>query len=203
MGYILAIHVPIAGLALLPVLFGWPLVLTPLLIALLELIIDPACSLVFEAEPEESDVMNRPPRSARSRLLSPALVSWSLLQGVCALLVVATVFILAARAGMPAAQVRTVAFVTLVGANIALIFANRAFASSLRVAFGRPNRLLWWGLAITIVVLTSLIAVPATRHFFGFGGLEPDHLGLSLAAAAVLLVLLEAAKYAWRQRLTR
>ena len=92
MGYILAIHVPIAGLALFPMLLGWPLVLTPMLIALLELIIDPACSVVLEAEAEESDVMQRPPRHPDSALLSGPLIGWSLLQGAVAFAWVAAVF---------------------------------------------------------------------------------------------------------------
>ena len=100
MGYILAIHVPIAGLALLPVLFGWPLMLTPMLIALLELIIDPACSVVLEAEPEERDVMRRPPRDPHSHLLSRSLVSWSLLQGLIALGAVTALLVAALERGM-------------------------------------------------------------------------------------------------------
>src|SRR5689334_11635371 len=89
LGYILAIHVPIAGLALLPIVFGWPLVLTPMLIALLELIIDPACSVVLEAEAEEADVMARPPRGADDALFGGALIGWSLLQGALAFALVA------------------------------------------------------------------------------------------------------------------
>ena len=71
MAYIFAIHVPIAGMSLLPVLFDWPLVLLPVHIVFLELIIDPACSIVFEAEPEEADVMQRPPRDPAEPLFEP------------------------------------------------------------------------------------------------------------------------------------
>src|SRR5678809_1048910 len=92
MGYILAVHVPIAGLALLPLVFGGPLVLTPMLIAFLELIIDPACSVVLEAEPEERDVMRRPPRHPSSPIFSRAFAGWSALQGLLALAMVAAVF---------------------------------------------------------------------------------------------------------------
>src|SRR6185312_9614603 len=89
MGYILAIHLPIAGLALLPIIMGRPLVLTPMLIAFLELIIDPACSVVLEAEREERDVMRRPPRNPASPLFSRAFLGWSALQGILALALVA------------------------------------------------------------------------------------------------------------------
>jgi Ca2+-transporting ATPase len=201
MGYILAIHVPIAGLALLPVLFGWPLVLTPMLIALLELIIDPACSVVLEAEEEEGDVMSRPPRRPDSALLSRALIAWSLLQGGLAFVLVAAVYVLAMLLPMPAGEVRALAFVTLVGANIALIFVNRTFSSSLRVAIFRPNRMLIWGLGIAITLLATILSWPAVRQFFGLGPLHANDLALCLGAAAGLLVVLEFAKLAWRRRL--
>jgi P-type Ca2+ transporter type 2C len=203
MGYILAIHVPIAGLALLPLLMGWPLVLTPMLIALLELIIDPACSVVLEAEVEESDVMQRPPRRPDSALLSGALIAWSLVQGILAFALVATVFFLAMLLPVTAEEVRALAFVTLVGANIALIFVNRTFSSSLRTALGRPNQVLAWGLGITAAVLTAILAWPDLRQFFGLGLLKWRDVALSLTGAAALLVILELAKLGWRRRLAR
>jgi len=201
MGYILAIHIPIAGLALLPILLGWPLVLTPMLIALLELIIDPACSVVLEAEVEENDVMRRPPRRPDSALLSGPLIGWSLLQGTVAFAWVAAVFLFAMLLPVPADEVRTLAFVALVGANIALIFVNRTFSSSLRTALGRPNRVLAWGLGITAGVLATILSWPALRRFFGLGEIHFRDLALCLAASAVLLVVLELAKIPWRRRL--
>jgi P-type Ca2+ transporter type 2C len=201
MGYILAIHVPIAGLALLPLFIGGPLVLTPMLIALLELIIDPACSVVLEAEVEESDVMSRPPRRPDSAFLSSALIGWSLIQGALAFVVVATVFFMAMLLPVPEDEVRALAFVTLVGVNIALIFVNRTFSSSLRAALGRPNRMLAWGLGIATTLLATILAWPALRRFFGLGELRLRDIALCLAAAAALLVILELAKTGWRRRL--
>src|ERR1039457_6879068 len=79
-------HVPIAGLSMLPVLFsGWPMLLFPVHIVFLELIIDPSCSLVFEAEEAEADVMERPPRNANERLFSFATVGWAVLEGLSVL----------------------------------------------------------------------------------------------------------------------
>lgn len=200
MAYILAIHVPIAGLALLPILFGWPLLLTPVLIALLELIIDPACSIVLEAEREEDDVMARPPRDPESALLGGALVGWSLLQGVLALAVVAAVYLLAMLLPVPAEEVRTLAFVTLVGANIALIFVNRTYSSSLR-ALWRPNPMLAWGLGIATTLMATILAWPALREFFGLGQIHVRDFALILAAVFGLLLVLEVTKRAWRKRL--
>jgi Ca2+-transporting ATPase len=89
MSFIFAVHVPIAGLALLPLVFGLPILFGPIHIAFLEMVIDPVCSLVFEAETEEDDVMRRPPRSPDEPLFSRALVAWSLLQGLLAFALVA------------------------------------------------------------------------------------------------------------------
>ncbi len=203
MGYILAIHVPIAGLALLPVLFGWPLILTPMLIALLELIIDPACSVVLEAEREESDVMLRAPRRPDSALLSWPLITWSLVQGGSAFALVAVIFVAAINAGMPESDVRTLSFLALVGANIALIFVNRTFSSSLATALGRPNPMLWWGLGIAVFVLTIVVAVPAVRAFFRLGTLTVQQYAVVFVSAILLLVVLEFAKRAWHARLER
>jgi Ca2+-transporting ATPase len=203
MSYILAIHVPIAGLALLPVLLGWPLMLTPMLIALLELIIDPACSVVLEAEPEERDVMSRPPRNPRSHLLSAGLVSWSLLQGVVALGAVTALLVLAFGRGMPPDEMRALAFVMLVGLNLVLIFVNRTFAASLVRAFLRPNRSLSAGLGIVAVLLALIFGWPVARAFFELGPLHTDDLAACAAALALTLLVLQLARGGWRGRLEK
>jgi Ca2+-transporting ATPase len=187
--------------ALLPVLLGWPMVLTPMLIALLELIIDPACSVVLEAEPEEASVMRRPPRAPTSSLLSRALLAWSLVQGVVAFTVVAAVFAMAVRSSLSVETVRTLVFLTLVGVNFTLIFVNRTFSASLRAAFGRPNKMLWWGLGIASVVLAVVAGLPEARRFFGLGVLLPSQWLVCAMAAVTLLVGLELAKRAWQRPL--
>ena len=92
MAYIFAVHVPIAGMSLLPLLIGWPLILYPVHVAFLELIIDPACSLVFEAEPEEADLMRRLPRNSHEVLFGTRVIGLGLGQGTALLLSVVTVF---------------------------------------------------------------------------------------------------------------
>src|SRR5260370_15550066 len=120
MGYILAIHVPIAGLSLLPLLFGLPLILAPVHIAFLEMVIDPMCSVVFEAETEEVAVMRRPPRDPKNPLLSNALAAAALLQGTLLFLAVAAICIPARRRDMPETEVRTLALRALALVNGAL-----------------------------------------------------------------------------------
>jgi Ca2+-transporting ATPase len=201
MGYILAVHVPIAGLSLLPLLFGLPLILGPVHIAFLEMVIDPMCSVVFEAEPEEEDVMRRPPRDPKRPLLSNALVAWGLLQGTLGFLTVAALYILALRRGMPETEVRALAFVTLVLINVGLALVNRSFGTSLVLALRRPNAALWWVLATAAAILTIALAWDPARALFRFGPLHGDDLIACAATALVVLVLLEQLKSLWRARL--
>jgi Ca2+-transporting ATPase len=201
MTYIVSVHVPVAGLALLPIVMGWPLLLTPPLIAFLELIIDPACSVVLEAEDQERDVMTRPPRDPASSLLSRSLVTWGVLQGVLALLAVVAVYIGAIRAGMPNEDVKALTFVCLVCANVALIFASRAFGSSILSTLFRPNAILGWGLGIVVVGLALVLGWPAARGFFGLGEIALDGLAVSLAVSLGLLVALVYLKRLYGARL--
>jgi Ca2+-transporting ATPase len=203
MGYILAIHVPIAGLALLTVLLGWPLLLTPMLIALLELIIDPACSVVLEAEPAERDVMRRPPRDPRSHLLSGPLVGWALLQGAIALGAVMLLVTVAERRGLAPDEIRTLAFVMLVGVNLVLIFVNRTLSRSLLTAFLRPNRALSLGLGMVGALLALIFGWGGARAFLRLGPLHADELALCAVVLGLMLLALQVARLGWQRRLER
>src|SRR5262249_20910693 len=108
--YVLAIHVPIAGISLMPVVFGWPLVLMPVHVIFMELIIDPACSIAFEVEPEERDVMQRPPRDPRRRLFTRDMMVRSILQGLGALAAAGLVLAAGIRIGLEESDVRTLTF---------------------------------------------------------------------------------------------
>ncbi|WP_448032881.1 cation-translocating P-type ATPase [Bradyrhizobium liaoningense] len=201
MAFIFAVHVPIAGLALLPLVFGLPLVLGPVHIAFLELIIDPVCSLVFEAEREERDVMARPPRRADAELFSWALVGWSVLQGVMAFGSIAVIFLVALRSGVPADEARALAFIALVVCIVALVLVNRSFSASFLSAFFRPNpALLWIFLSIALVLATALFWPPASS-LFRFGPLHLDDLMIPLGAGLLLITVLELLKPIWGRRL--
>ncbi len=198
MGYIVAVHVPIAGLALLPLLFGLPLILTPIHIAFLEMVIDPACSIVFEAEPDEDDLMRRPPRSAESQILSARMAGWSLLQGGLAFAAVAGVLTGGLAREMPESELRALVFVSLVLINVSLILVNRSFSGSLLMALGRRNVSLWVLVSIVAAILAVALTWPPAMDLFRFGRLHLDDLGLSLLAAGGILVVLEIAKPYWR-----
>jgi P-type Ca2+ transporter type 2C len=202
MGFIFAVHVPVAGLALLPLLFGFPIVLGPIHIAFLEMVIDPVCSLVFEAETEEDDVMRRRPRSPDQPLFSRALIIWSVLQGVIAFAPVAAIYLIATMRGMPAAEVRALSVFSLVLVIVSLIFANRSFSASLATALRRRNPTLVWVLLAVVAVLAATLLWPVASALFDFGPLHADDLALTVGAGAAVLVVLEALKTRWRARLT-
>jgi Ca2+-transporting ATPase len=202
MGFIFAVHVPIAGLALLPLLFGLPILFGPVHIAFLEMVIDPVCSLVFEAETEEDDVMRRRPRAPDQPLFSTSLIGWSVLQGAFAFVLVAGIFIVGYRRGMPDTEVRALAFFSLIMTIVGLIFVNRSFSASLITALRRPNPALAWVLVAVVAMLSMTLLWPLTSDLFRFGPLHWDDLTVTLGAGVLVLLLLELLKPIWRERLT-
>ncbi len=194
MAYIFAVHVPVAGMSLIPVLLGWPLALLPVHVVFLEMVIDPACTIAFEAEGEEGDVMERPPRRAGDPLFSARVVAMSVAQGLALLGLTLLVYALALSAGRDGATARALAYVTLTVGNLGLILASRSSSAPLFATLGRPNGALWWIVAGAVVVLGLSLTVPDVHELFGFGRVRPLDVALSLAAALVAVAAFEAVK---------
>jgi Ca2+-transporting ATPase len=199
MVYIVAMHVPIAGLALLPLLFGYPLILTPMLIALMEMVIDPTCSIVLEAEEEDHDIMNRPPRSPQTQVLPGPLLVWGGVQGLASFAMVAIIFVLAHGRGLPEDEVRSLSFLTLMIASFGLVLANRSFGTSLIRAFRRKNMTLAIGAALAGTLFSVLFLWADLRKLFSLGPVHLHDLGISFAAIFALLLGLELIKPFWRR----
>jgi Ca2+-transporting ATPase len=191
MAYILAIHVPIAGMSILPVLFGWPLVLLPVHIAFLHLIIDPACSVVFEAEPEEQSVMQRPPRNPHEPLFAWKMLGVSLLQGAAILALLAIIFPISLYQGEGEARARVLAFTTLMVANLALIFVNRSWTQTALKTLGQPNGALWWVVGGALVFMPVILYLPLLQELFRFSTLSLLDLGLCLAGGMLSIIWFE------------
>ncbi len=194
MNYLVAIHVPIAGLALLPIVCGWPLIFTPVHIAFLELVIDPVCSIVFEAEREEADLMKRRPRDPHAPLLSTALITRGIFQGICVLVLCAVVLAVGVKVGLPDDRVRALTFLSLVAGNFALIIVNRSFGTSIFVALANPNPAFWLVLSATVAMLAAVMGVPAIRELFRFGSMTSSDFGVVAGVTAAAVTLLEAIK---------
>jgi P-type Ca2+ transporter type 2C len=169
LGYIFAIHVPIAGLSLIPVLFsGLPLILWPVHIVFLELIIDPACSMIFEAEKEEENVMSRPPKDINEPFFGSDKILFSCMQGVGILIICLAVYFAGLKLGYSEKGVRTLTFVTLIVANIAVILSNRSWISGLFKILKAPNKAVTWIISGAVFFLLLILNVPFLLGLFQF-----------------------------------
>jgi Ca2+-transporting ATPase len=171
LAYVLAVHVPIVGLTLVPIFAGWPLVLLPIHVAFLHLVIDPACSVVFETEAAAADVMRRPPRDPRAPLFGKRMLALSVAQGLVVMVAVLTLYGFVLRAGVGDAPARALTFTAFMVANVALIFAN-----------GARNRSLLWLLGGVAVFLGLVLSVPRLGTLFQFGAVRPAQLAAAVAA---------------------
>ena len=199
MAYIFAVHVPIAGMSLLPVLLRWPLALLPVHIVFLELIIDPACSIVFEAEAAEEDVMSRPPRRTTDRLFGAVTLGVSLAQGVAVLAVVAIVFALGLHWGYEEGEARAMSFTTLIVANLGLIWANRSWSDTIFSRLFSPNWALWAVTGGAAAFLAAALYVPALREIFKFSYMGALDVAVCVAAGAASTVWFELVKIGARR----
>jgi Ca2+-transporting ATPase len=191
MTYIAAIHVPIAGVALFPLIVDWPLILTPVHIVFLELIIDPTCSIAFEAEPEETDVMKRPPRKPGEALLSKQRLLVSFLQGSSVLVITLILYAWALHHGIQEYTARAMAFTTLVIGNLSLIFTNRSHSRSMIAALAIKNHALWIVSVLAILILASTLYVPFLSKLFRFATPAPEQILLSFSAGFVSILWFE------------
>jgi Ca2+-transporting ATPase len=200
MSYALAVHIPIVGMALLPVLIGQPLLLMPAHIMFLELIIGPACSIFFEAEPEEKNIMQRPPRPKNEPLFGGKPLANSLLQGLVAFAVAAAIYAWALSKEMDDNTVRAMVFTAMVAGNIALVFSNRSLDASWQGAWSRENPVLWWIVLGGNAGLALVLSIPVLRELFHFSGDAPHILGVGVLASFSVLLLSAAVKHSLQVR---
>jgi Ca2+-transporting ATPase len=165
--FVFAVHVPIIALALVPALLQWPVLLLPVHIVLLELLIDPACSIVFEAEPEARGLMDRPPRQVSDSPFSAWLIGQSVLQGLglAAILLLGQAWLIGQ--GESVAQGRSVVFGTLVIGVILLILANRDLTRPALMGVTAPNPWLWPMAGAVALLLVAVLSVPWLRNVMG------------------------------------
>lgn len=192
--FILAVHVPIAGLSMIPVFFAdWPLLLLPMHIVFLELIIDPSCSLIFEAEDAEANVMRRPPRSPKERLFSLSTIGAAAMQGLSVLAACVGVFLLA-RADHSADAARALTFATLVVSFLVIILVNRSWTRSALAMLRVPNAALRWVLLGATLFLAVVLTVPFAQQLFHFAPLHVSDLGFCLGTGIACVLWFELVK---------
>ena len=196
MAYIIAVHVPIIGMSLLPLFVAhWPLVLLPVQIAFLELIIDPACSVVFEAEQMDPRIMEQPPRRVGEPMFGTRVLTIAVLQGISVLAAVVGVYLWTLFSGRPDDVVRSVTFATLVLGNLALILVNRSWRLPVyRALRDRRNPALPWVVGGAIVLLVVLLGLPWTREAFDLGAIRALDWLVAVAAGLLGVLWFEAYK---------
>ncbi|HPS95825.1 MAG TPA: cation-translocating P-type ATPase [Bacteroidales bacterium] len=201
LGYIFAIHVPIAGLSLIPVLFAdMPLILWPVHIVFLELIIDPACSIVFEMEKEEKNVMSRPPKDIKEPFFGAKKILLSCTQGVGILIISMLVYFIGLESGYSEKAVRTLSFVTLIVANIAVILSNRSWTNSIFKILVTPNKAVKWVVGGALFFLILILNVPFLINLFQFEKVGFMELIICALAGLSSIVWFEIYKYASAKR---
>jgi Ca2+-transporting ATPase len=216
--FVVAVHLPIAGLSLLPVLMGWPLLLMPVHVLFLELIIDPACAMVFEAQPLEAGAMQQHPRDVRQRLFDRKVLITGIVQGVGVLLVLLLLFVASQEALATDAQSRGLCFGVLVLGTLALIQVNRSDGRSVIEPFGpggsvaaRPKRLTRLVsttrlnrpfvavLLLSVTMLGAIFSLPVLQSVFGFEKFGQDLVLMALVALILIGAWLAFTKWALKQ----
>ena len=196
MAYIISVHVPIAGISLLPLLIkDWPVVLYPVHVVFLELIIDPACSVIFEAEAAEENIMKRKPRDPQEPLFGKRMFILSFLQGLLSLLAVAGVFWYSLKSGGSDAEARTLAFITLVISNLGIILVNRSWTKNIFASLKVKNSALAWVVTGTIIFLGMVIYVPVLQKTFHFSYMHGNDIMLSLSIGIISVTWFEIIKF--------
>lgn len=196
MSFIIAIHIPIIGLALMPAIFSeLPLFLLPLHVVFLELIIDPVCSIVFESVKEEKGIMTRKPRAVNELFFGSRKMLMSVLQGLLLLATVLVVYFLSVNEGHNEFEVRTIAFTSLIIGNIFLILSDLSKTQNVFQVILQAPRSLFILLLIVTVLLGLVLNIPVLQNMFGFKFPGYEHLITSVIAAFVLLLILEVMKF--------
>jgi len=195
MMYILSVHIPIAGLSLIPVMLKWPLILFPVHIVFLELIIDPACTLIFEADKDDCDVMKRKPRKIDAKLFDRSTVARCMVQGGLSLAITIGIYSFI-RHDHSTEAARALAFLTLVVCNLGMILTNRSLTRSLFSMLKEKNSAFTWVIAGTVAVMCLVLTVPFLESLFLFGNVSLIDLFLALGGGLLSVACMELLKLA-------
>lgn len=199
--YILAIHIPIAGLALIPAIVpGLPILLWPVHIAFHELIIDPMSSVVYEQQGDEKNIMLRPPRSTKDAFFDRRKVIFSVIQGLIVLAITLSVYFIGYNAHLPERSLRAIAFLALVLINLALAVSNLSRYRTVIGIVRRANTAAKWIIAATLILLLLTFFIPALRTIFMFQLFPFSYLLLIAGATVLALLLFDTMKFGLRRK---
>jgi Ca2+-transporting ATPase len=196
--YIISIHIPIILTASLPVILGWayPNIFTPIHVIFLELIMGPTCSIFFEREPVEGNIMHLDPRKKDEPLFLQKELALSIFQGIMIAAGVLGLYYYYMNRGLGLEQTRTVVFTTLILANILLTFVNRSFTQTIRYTKNYTNNLAPFVVIISLAFLAAIHFIPAMRNLFQLKVISIELFIVSLVTACISVLWFELYKAA-------
>ncbi len=198
LAYLFAVHIPIAGMSVIPVVFKLPLVLLPAHIALLHLIIEPASSVAFEADPADEFVMSRPPRNPRERLFNRGLLLPSFLQGLSIFVALLIIYLVSLQRGQGETDARALVFTTLIISNLMLILMNRGPERSLlKKMTSLKNHIVKWIALGSFVVLATTLYIPNLRDLYRLSNLHMNDIAICLVAGVLSVIWLQLLPTKW------
>ncbi len=191
--YIISIHIPIIGIVMFPLLLGWKFssVFEPVHIIFLELVMGPTCSIVFEREPMEENLMRKKPRKITSTFISWKELRICLMQGLIILAGLLFVLHHSISLGHSAAAARTLVFITLIFSNVFLTLTNRSREYTLVKTLGYKNNLVPLILGITLLILVLTLTVPFLQNIFRFEPVSFSGIILPLVVSGIAVFWFE------------
>jgi Ca2+-transporting ATPase len=202
--YIISIHIPIVLLVFIPLVLGWiyPNIFSPIHVIFFELIMGPTCSIIYENEPAEANILLHPPRKKSMHIFNLSEISVSILQGLVITLGCLLMYQWGVKQQMTEAATRTLVFTTLILSNIFLTLENRSFRFSIVHTLFYPNRLLGIIIGITTLFSAIILLVAPIRQFFKLDGISVSNLALCLLTALLSVIWLEIPKWFQRSKKT-
>lgn len=191
--YIISIHIPIILVVFIPLALGWmyPNIFTPVHIIFLEIIMGPTCSIIYENEPMESNLMLEKPRPLTNTFFNFKEITISIIQGLAITLGLLLMYQYCVQNNFSETYTRTSIFLTLIASNIFLTLENRSFYYSIFTTIRYKNNLVLLIIGITIAVTSLLLFVPVFSKFFLFEIVAYTQIGLSILIAFVAVMWIE------------
>ena len=191
--YIISIHIPIILIVFIPLAFGWlyPNIFTPVHIIFLEIIMGPTCSVIYENEPMEGNLMLQKPRPLTTTFFNLKEITISIIQGLVITLGLLFVYNYCVDEGFTEKYTRTTVFLTLIMSNILLTLENRSFYYSVFTTIRYKNNLVLMIIGITIGITSLLLFVPVFSNFFLFEKVDKAQIGLSVLVGFVSVMWIE------------
>ena len=191
--YIISIHIPIILIVFIPLALGWlyPNIFTPVHIIFLEIIMGPTCSVIYENEPMEGNLMLQKPRPLTTTFFNLKEITISIIQGLVITLGLLFVYNYCVDEGFTEKYTRTTVFLTLIMSNIFLTLENRSFYYSVFTTIRYKNNLVLMIIGITIAITSLLLFVPVFSNFFLFEKVDKAQIGLSVLVGFVSVMWIE------------